>query len=102
HPVARWGPVSRGRMDRRSPGRVRLIVVVHQPLRQSLMNFLRSSPFMSPAFLLHAVIFCCCVIFVGAASLPDRHELMNFLRSSPFMSAALVLHSFIRSCCGLA
>ena len=37
------------------------------------MNFLRSSPFMSPAFLLQAVIFSCCVIFAGS-SLPDRHD----------------------------
>src|SRR5512141_542852 len=88
-------------MDRRSPGRYRLIVAGH-PLRHVLMNFLRSSPFMSPAFLLQAVIFSCCVIFAGAASLPDRHELMNCLRSSPFLPSALTLHSFMRSCCGLA
>src|SRR5215468_7923733 len=88
-------------MDRRSPGRYRLIVGGY-PLRQVLMNFLRSSPFMSPAFLLQAVIFSCCVILTGSASLPDRHELMNFLRSSPFFSPALTLQSFIRSCCELA
>src|SRR5262245_60269284 len=88
-------------MDRRSPGRYRLIVGTY-PLRQLLMNFLRSSPFLSPAFLLQAVIFSCCVILAGSASLPDKHELMNFLRSSPFFSPAFALHSFIRSCCEFA
>ena len=45
--------------------------------RHSLMNALRSSPFLSAAFTLHAFIFSCCVILAGATSLPERHALMK-------------------------
>src|SRR6186997_1122510 len=74
-----------------------------QPLRHSLMNFLRSSPlsFLSPASLLHDFILSCCAFCFGEASgsSPFRHELMYFLRSSPFLSVALSLQFFMRSCC---
>src|SRR5436190_5460556 len=78
-----------------------------QPLRQVLMNFLRSSPasFLSPAVLLQAVILSCCAFCLadgaGAESSPLRQVLMNFLRSSPasFLVPAFSLHAFMRSCC---
>src|SRR5258705_5441724 len=77
--------------------------VSDQPLRHSLINFLRSSPlsFLSPASLLHDFILLCCAFCLSdaPASSPFRQELMNFLRSSPFLSVALSLQFFMRSCC---
>src|SRR5690349_14365239 len=73
--------------------------------RQSLMNFLRSSPFifLSPASLLHDFIFSCCAFCLSLAPppfSPFRHELMNFLRESPsiFLSPASLLQLAMRSC----
>src|SRR5687767_1747960 len=97
HPLSR---MPRGSGRRQMPAAVGV-----QPLRQVLMNFLRSSPasFLSPACLLQAAILSCCAFCLadGAESSPFRQVLMNFLRSSPasFLSAAFSLHAFIRSCC---
>src|SRR5579863_1304131 len=63
------------------------------------MNALRSSPFLSPACLLHIVIFSCCVIgFAPAVEFFDRQSFMNALRSSPFLSPACWLHIVIFDC----
>src|SRR6185436_12712659 len=90
----RGGPASSAATRRRA---------LDYPLRQVLMNFLRSSPasFLSPAVLLQAFIRSCCAFCLadGPSSSPFRHLLMNFLRSSPFLSAAFSLQAFIRSCC---
>src|SRR4030095_12272289 len=69
------------------------------PLRQLLMNVLRSSPLrdLAEASALHFFIFSC---WLGVAD-AFRHSDMNAFRSSPFLSPALVLHAVIFSCCGV-
>src|SRR5258706_3551627 len=70
-------------------------------LRQSFMNALRSSPFLSLASLLQAFIFSCCAVFLSPSFF--RHSFMNALRSSPFLSPASLLQLVILFCCaGLA
>ena len=64
--------------------------------RHSLMNVLRSSPFLSPASLLQVVIFVCCVSFLA-----DRQSFMKALRSSPFLSPASLLQVAILLCCAV-
>src|SRR6516225_9219180 len=66
------------------------------------MNALRSSPFLSPAWVLHAFIRSCWLIVGAGAPAAERHCFMNALRSSPFLSAACVLQAFILFCWLLA
>src|SRR6266550_3242849 len=57
--------------------------------RQVLMNFLRSSPFFSPASLLHAFIRSCCAFSAAstgvatAANAPNRIDARNFFKGTP-------------------
>src|SRR5437773_4300001 len=78
---------------------------VPHPLRQELMNLLRSSPFRFLRFacLSHSPARSCltCRLALATVLLPSRHALMNFLRASPFsfFSPACLLQALMRSCC---
>src|SRR5262249_4795144 len=78
------------------------------PLRQVLMNFLRSSP-LRPLLLASALqvfIFsrCAACLLVAAALSPLRQLDMKLLRSSPLrpLLLASALQSFMRCCCRVA
>lgn len=73
------------------------------PDRHSLMNFLRSVPFLSLASALQVFIFSCWGVNAapaGSPGLPERHSFMKLLRSSPLMDLvfASALQVFIFSC----
>src|SRR5215475_11425330 len=93
-------PVRAGRSARPRVGCEQPRVSYPLLLRQVFMNALRSSPFLSPAWTLHAFIFSCCVIGAEAAIADeaDRQFFMNALRSSPFLSPACLLHIVILFC----
>src|SRR2546427_10046064 len=101
------------RIKEKNAGRARLgapaggtaALEVPHPLRQELMNLLRSSPFrfLRLACLLHSPARSCltCRLALATVLLPSRHALMNFLRASPFsfFSPACLLQALMRSCC---
>src|SRR5215831_5283371 len=70
---------------------------VASPLRQEDMNALRSSPFLSPAWVLHAFIRSCCgfVFFSSAAgateSVPATSDTAIAIASSVLMSPSSVI-----------
>src|SRR5262252_5430315 len=69
---------------------------VASPLRQEDMNALRSSPFLSPAWALHAFMRSCCgfVFFSSAAgateSVPATSDTATAITSSVLMSPSLL------------
>src|SRR5437773_657547 len=114
-PLPRRTPERRDRSEfsGKNAGRARLgaplggtaALEVPHPLRQELMNLLRSSPlrFLRLACLLHSPAGSCltCRLALATVLLPSRHALMNFLRASPFsfFSPACLLQALMRSCC---
>src|SRR5258708_5270304 len=114
-PLPRRTPERRDRSEfsGKNAGRARLgapvggtaALDVPHPLRQELMNVLRSSPFsfLRLACLLHSPARSClpCRLALAPVFWPSRHALMNFFRASPFsfFSPACLLQALMRSCC---